>query len=198
MTIALPANAIAEAEPFFIDRGGVMSSALNGPDQRLNRLGSRFGCTFRTKPLKGEDARVWIARLIRGRHETATIKFPQPGVTPSRISSGSAFVYGAHAANASVVRLVTNNTAWKEGEFLSFLVDGSDRYHTHQVIGTGVWGGGVFPVTIQPPTRRAMAANTPAIMPPIIQGYVKGDQNMPWTADVARIYGLSFTIEEAE
>lgn len=202
MTVALPTNGINNATPRFVDRGGILEAALGGDDQRLDRLGSKFGCNFSTKPMKAEEARIWIARLIRGKREKASIKFPQPGLVNQWSGDGTISAVGP---NAEIVNVFPNNQATdlgkvlKEGQFLSLVVNG--KRYLHQVTSDGLVisdpGGNYCSVVIQPPTRITIPNGTVAeILTPTIEGYVKGDE-FSWNIDNAKIYGLTFDIEEA-
>jgi hypothetical protein len=204
MTVALPTGAIVEASPRFIDRGGVLEATLGGPDQRLDRLGSKFGASFNVKPMKGEDARIWIARLIRGRSEKASIKFPQPGILIEWPGDG---VIGVGAAANAVSISVNRNIAGevgkriREGEFISIIHAGVRYLHQATadapIVGLG---GGIYGavIAIQPPLRSALVVNDVVeVLMPTIEGYVRGDERS-WTIDNAKIYGLQFDIEEAQ
>src|SRR5688572_7382490 len=153
MTVALPTGGIANAQPRFVDRGTVLKATLGGDDQRLDRLGSKFACEFVTKPMKAEDARIWIARLITGKREKASIKFPQPGLTNAFTANGTAT--GAHAANAEVLTVggITsqNGRVMKEGQFISITKAGL-RY-LYQVKTNATVASGTFALAIQPPLR---------------------------------------------
>lgn len=198
MTVALPTNGIANAEPFFIDAGGILSSPVGGYDQRLNRIGSRFGCTFTTKPMKADEARIWIARLIRGVHEKASIKFPQPGV----VTQISNFASKAVAANAEIIESLNPTGAGDfrsllEGQFFHVIVSG--KSYLYQVKSQVAFVPGstlLFPV--QPMVRIPWASGANLVfLNPQIEGYVVNEAPR-WSIDIAKIYGLTFTIREAE
>ena len=194
MTIALPTQGVAEASPRYIDMGSVQRSTLGGPDQRLDRMGSRWALDVTTKPLKGEDARIWISRLIRGKREKASIKFSEPGV---RYVGLNHTIAAAAAVNAEVISLNANAAVppFPEGKFIS-IVTGGVRC-LYQVTADAAYAG-TFLVGIQPPLRAAVAIGTPyEINPAMIEGYVDGDE-FSWTIDNARIYGLRFSIREAQ
>lgn len=202
MTIALPTASIAHAEPRFIDRGGVLRATLGGNDQRLDRLGSKWGCTFTTKPMKAAEARIWISRLIRGKAEKASIKFPQPGFVPAW--SGDGTTTGATLANASVVhinRQFAGDLGKKlvEGQFITFLVAGQRYLHQVTADATLTDVGGVYKAitSIYPSTRVAIPnASSVEVLAPNLEGYVQGD-DLSWSVDNAKIYGFQFDIEEA-
>jgi hypothetical protein len=197
--IILPPNSIMEATPFYIDRGGIMEGALNGGDQRLTRLGDRWGASFKTKPLKANDAGLFIARLIQGRRQGARIRFPTPGMTFPE--AGGATTGAIIAANLST--LIVAHTAWAtkgyaEGQWFHMLIGGRNYVHQFASAPVASPGANQFSVEINPPLRIAVPASTPLVFPPVIEGFVKGDPRIPWTIDQARIYGLDFTIDEAE
>lgn len=162
-----------------------MEASLGGDDQRLNRMGSRWGCDFQTKPLKGEDARIWISRLVAGCREKAIIKFPQPGVL---FPTGATAIALAAAANAEIVKLGLGE--YHEGQFFSVIHLGKNYLYQLR-------GDGTELVQIQPPLRSALTvADVVALENAKIEGYVKGDR-ASWSIDNAKIYGLRFKIEEA-
>ena len=187
MTVALPPSGIASADPYFMDAGSVQRGIVGATDQRLNRLGDRFGCSFQTKPLTGNEARVWISRLIRGIREKATIKFPQPGVSFS--TQFSTFSSNA-AANAEIISL--SQGQYLEGQFLSWVVAGLGYLHQFTNDGGGM-------MSVQPMLRTDVPAGTAVELAAArIEGYVRGEDQYKWTVDNAKKYGLSFVIEEAQ
>jgi hypothetical protein len=198
MTVALPAAGIAVAEPRYIDRGGILEAALGGPDQRLDRLGSKWGAAFSTRPMKAEEARVWISRLTRGRSDPAQIKFPQPGIINEIGHNGS--LNGAVAANSISINVnihsANNGKKVKEGQFIA-LIRGGQRY-IYQVSADSIVSAGLVGLTLWPPIRTAMSnVDVVEFLNPLMEGYVKGDQTT-WTIDNAKIFGLSFEIEEVQ
>ncbi len=198
MTVALPTGGIKYGEPRFIDRGAVLKGALGGDDQRLDRLGDKFGCDFVVKPVKADEARIWIARLIRGMKEKASIKFPQPGFVSE--VSGAYATTGTHAANAVALTMTTaagQNGKWfREGQFISILSSAGKRY-LHQLTADSQVVAGAVTVLIQPPLRLTVNPGASVTVDlPVIEGYVTGDDFM-WNVNDAKIYGLAFGIEEA-
>lgn len=206
MTVALPTGGVQHAEPRFLDRGGILKSLAAGPDQRLDRLGSRWGASFNLRPMKGDDARLWIARLNRGVREKASIKFPQPGTT-IQATTDDYVVHGNQLASANALTLRTPSASqlgklFFEGQFIT-LVQGGKRY-VHQVTSDGfVISSGGFNIVgflIIPELRIApLDGSVVEVLAPKIEGYVTSESGaFGWSVDVARIYGLSFDIEEAE
>ena len=199
--IALPDGAVADARPRFIDRGGLLRPFLNGDDQRLDRLGSKWGADFVTRAMKGEEARIWIARLTRGVREKVSIKFPQPGVAIQWTGDGS--IQAAVAANAEtiIIKRPSGTDAGKlikEGQFFS-VIEGGRRYlyqSTADVALANVGGTYQASVPVQPPVRRSLSLNSVVeILTPRMEGFVKND-SWKWSIDSAKIYGLEFSIDE--
>jgi len=184
LTVALPLRKAASASPYLIDFGGVVAGSLGGPDQRVNRLGMRWGCEYQLPPMKGEEARVWVARLLRGSRERASYYFPQPGVLHPTPSAGIA---AAAVAQAEIIRLTVGQ--YLEGHFFSVVRSG--RRYVHQITTEGADFVG-----IQPPLRVSLTGGEPvSFRDCMIEGFVKGNQ-LGWTVDNAKIYGLTFRIEE--
>ena len=183
MTVALPSRKGVQASPYLIDPGGIVGGSLGGPDQRINRMGARWGVEYQLPPMKGEEARIWIARLIRGTREKASYYFPQPGVSlPPNTTVAAAAV-----SNAEIIRLAPG--AYLEGYFCSIVRNGRRYVHQLTTDGTDFVG-------IQPPLRTSMVGGELVVFRnALIEGFVKADR-VGWTIDNAKIYGLSFRIEE--
>ena len=204
MTKALPTHGIKSATPRFIDKGGVLKSLVGGKDQRLDRPGSKWGVSFKTRPMKIEDARIWAARLIAGQREKVSIAFPQPGFMPEQ--NGDYVVSVPVAANATQLMIQHPTNAidvgkfFREGQFISFL-KGGNRY-VHQIMDDAAiaLAGAVSYATIniQPPLRLALVGSDPVeVLMPNIEGYVSAD-DFGWDIDDAKIHGFTFDIEEAQ
>lgn len=195
MSILLPSTPRARsATPRFLDFGSTQRSPLGGPDLRVNRLGDRFAVDYQLPPMKNDQARVWIARLIRGRREAVRAYFPQPGFSSSAYPNGvNAHYRGTNRANLWLTSAPTRHL--KEGQFFTVvLADGSLRLH--YVTEDASTTGPNVEVGYWPPAREDWA-NGLIIQgnPAMIEGYVSGDESS-WNIDEARVYGLGFTVSE--
>jgi hypothetical protein len=151
--------------------------------------------------MKAEEARIWIARLIRGKSEKASIKFPQPGLTIEPTINGT--VNQAHAANVSTLRIkfnaAHNGKKLKEGQFISVIHAGQRYLYQVTADTTIVLTATVYEAVtpIQPAIRVALStADVVEVLTPTLEGYVQGD-DLGWSIDQAKIFGLQFDIEEA-
>lgn len=200
MTKALPTHGTASATPRFIDKGGVLKSLVGGKDQRLDRPGSKWGVSFRTRPLPIEEARIWAARLIAGQREKASIRMPQPGLVINQsvdyaiavAQNANAIILTVHAPNVGEIGKV-----FKEGQFITLIRAGLRYVHQVQA-DTAVDGAQNAALPILPELRVApQIGDVVEVLNPRIEGYVTGDQ-FGWDIDVAKIHGFSFDIEEAQ
>lgn len=198
MTISLPSlPAPTSGTPLFKDFGGILSPFLGGPEQRLNRVGSRFGVKI-VMPLfvNESEGRVFISRLLRARQERLVMKWPMgrfdagsPGAPQisATIASGSAISIKGLSAGYTV----------KEGQFFSVIHGG--RYYLHMFIGGGTAdGSGNLSANIFPMLRTNLSINDSVqIAQPMIEGNVSSGDEMSWEISVERYMSLSFSVMEA-
>ena len=190
------------AEPFFVDRGGLLEGTLGGSDQRINRIGSRWGLNVQLKPMQQQEAQKWISRLTRGLNEG--IRIPFPSRTNWAGSNVTSTLNASLPAQSTVAALnlsgAAANKTIPEGTFFS-IFDGT-RHYVHQ-IAEDVFldaSGDASNVDIWPMARKSFTTGQSVhVTKPMIEGFVRGnDGRMPWSIDVARMYGLSFSVIEAK
>jgi hypothetical protein len=149
--------------------------------------------------MKGEDARIWISRLIRGVNEKASLKFPQPGIVIPQ--SVNYTVSGAVAATVGNILVATTQAAevgkvFKEGQFIT-IIQGGIRFMYQVIADTAVGAGKTANLPVQPPVRVSLTGGSVVeVLAPRIEGFVK-NESMKWDIDNAKIYGLQFSIDEA-
>ena len=198
MSITLPTSPAPTAgtTPRYLDFGSELVPPLGGPTQRLNRIGNRFAIDVALPPMRETLARPYIAALIRAKVEGAVMRFPQPGVTIG--TPGTPLVLGGNQSGETlVIDGLTPGYVIRAGQFFSILHGGRRYLHMANLNATAN-GSGQVTLSISPMLRIIPADNAVVeIAQPMIEGFIAGSE-LPWTLDVARIYGLSFSITEVE
>lgn len=184
------------AEPFLRDSGTVLKPFLGGPEQRINRLGTRFGIRLTLPPAPTRsEALVIQSRLLRAREDRLRMEWPQPDFDTG--SPGAARVAAAVTSGMSVpFKGMTPQYQVKEGQFLS-IVHGGRRYmHIFAADGT-VAGDGTLQAAIWPMLRTSLSNNDVIeIAPPMIEGLVSPGDELSWQISVDRLASFSFLLSE--
>lgn len=186
---------IAASSPQLREFGGLLTPALGGPVQRIDRLGTRWAWSFQTAPMRIEPTgRDWAARIVQAKREGARLKVSQPDLAPGAI--GDTFV----ADNVTAGRVVTIgglSPAYilERGRWLSFTTGG--RSYLDQVRSDAVANaGGIAVVTIQHLLRAPLVSGDDVeVVAPRIEGWI--DDFSQWALDDSRTTSFSFTIAEA-
>ncbi len=198
MTIILPLRpAPSHVSPLLRDFGGILTPFLGGPEQRINRLGTRFGVRVTMPPLQSDsDGRIFISRLLQARQSRILMEWQQgsfnPGTTAapkinSNISSGSVIAIAGLPANYEA----------KEGQFFSVIR--GDRRYVHMFAGNHIATSlGVLTAQIFPMIRTPFFANDVVELAiPMIEGHVSPGDELSWQLALDLNIGLSFTVMEA-
>lgn len=189
MTFALPAwPGFTDAEPFLISKDVEPEVVLAGEQQRFGRIGSRMGVKVTLPPMEWEDARLWVAALMRAQREPATYEWPQPGFDP--VDVGATTIGEASSANATVIAVanLAGGAVLLGGQWFTHARAGRKRLYMAVQTGT-------TPIIIGPPLRTpAVVGDALDFRTPIIEGLV--DSGLSWTVNAAHHYGLTFTIRE--
>jgi hypothetical protein len=196
VSVALPTDIAPDSyRPYLIDFGGDLTPPLGGAVQRLDRLGSRWAVEVTMPSMDRDEARVWIARLVKAKHSSALLPWPQ---SADFGAEGAPRVNGA-GQSGTVLSIdgLPANKAVPEGLFFAIVTGG--RRYIHQVSAPAVAsGGGAVTLSIEPMLRVRPTDNAVVEMAaPLIEGMVQG-QEFGWTVDLAQIYGLTFTLSERE
>ncbi|BBD01835.1 hypothetical protein [Sphingobium sp. YG1] len=196
--IALPEWAVPNsAVPFLRDFGGVLTPFLGGPEQRINRLGTRFGIRITLPPMQTRDQALIIqSRLLRAREDRLRIEWPQPDFDVG--APGTPRISAGVTAGMSVpLKGMTAGYTVKEGQMLS-IVRGARRYmHMFAADGT-VGAGGTLAATIWPMIRASLLNNDLVeLAPPKIEGLVSPGDELSWQISVDRLASFSFTVAES-
>jgi hypothetical protein len=188
----------AQATPRLVSYDGAQVPFLGGPVSHLQRLGTRFALEVRLPPMRHNDslAREWIAKLLRGKRDGVLWEWPQPDFTPP---IGTIVTRDAAAAMAETIfiRALPVGSLLAVGSFLSLVVNG--RRYLHNVFDSSFTGTATqAQVWTTPPLRVAVPVDALVeLNPPMIQGYLEGD-DLTWDLESARTVGLGFTIVEEE
>src|SRR3546814_160979 len=81
--IVLPSDPAPNgATPMLRDFGGTLTPFLGGPEQRINRLGTRLGIRVSMPPMRnGDNGRIFVSRLLQAKQDRLLMDWPQPGFT---------------------------------------------------------------------------------------------------------------------
>jgi len=194
LAVDLSALRIATATPLVVEFGGVLTPALGGPIQRIDRVGSRWAFAFETPVMDVEpDGRRWAARLARAKREGALIAIPQPDLD---IGNPGAPTVATNIASGKLVPLAGLIPGYRvqEGQWVSLIV-GGHRY-ADQVTGDAVAGAdGSATIRIQNLLRAPLVGGEVVeIAEPKVEGSLEGQ--FSWSLDNRRETSFGFTVTE--
>jgi len=198
MSILIPTfDGIVSGDPTLIDFGGMLSSQQGSDDQRLNRIGNRFMLKVDMGLLDTEsDGRVIIARLARAVTEGAIFQFPQSKAVTGQ---GAPVVNGAGQTGSTInLRGFTPGFIAYEGCFFHILYGG--RRYLHGISADTVAdASGNMALPIWPMLR--ISPNDGATCEfenPQIEGFLFGENGLPWSLPASPYTSVGFTIREAK
>jgi hypothetical protein len=185
-----------QATPMYLDKGGVLLGGLGAPDQRINRLGDRWGIAV-SLPIvtHAKVGRQLVSRLVQAQRQGARMPWPLQGYDPG--APGAIKVSGS-SVTGSVLLIKGAQPGYiaREGQFFSILTGGGHVLYM-VTAETSFTGAGTEPVPVMPPLRVNHLDNDLCFFgTPMIEGFVQGDSSQwDWIAD--RFTGpLSFEIHE--
>lgn len=198
MSILIPTvGGIVSGDPTLIDFGGVLSSQQGSDDQRLNRIGNRFMLKVEMPSLRtSTDGRQVIARLARAVTEGAIFQFPQSKLVSGQ---GAPVIDGAGQTGSTLrLRGFTPGFTAFEGCFFHILYGG--RRYVHGIAADTVAdAGGKMALPIWPMSR--ISPNDGAaceFVAPQIEGFLFGQNGLPWSLPASPYTSVGFTIREAK
>jgi hypothetical protein len=198
MTISLPTDPSPTAgTPLLRDFGGVLTPFLGGPEQRINRVGTRFGVRIVMPPLTTADrARLVISRLLQARQDRLLMKWPMMQFDPG--TPGSPLI-AANVASGSAISIkgLTAGYQAKEGQFFSVIH--SSRRYIHMFTGDGTAdGSGNLAINIFPMLRTNLSINDVVeIAQPMIEGHVLPGDELSWNISAEKFASIEFSVMEA-
>ncbi|HEX7852326.1 MAG TPA: hypothetical protein VF503_01360 [Sphingobium sp.] len=198
MTIALP-NSPAPSEPstpLLRQFGGVLTPFLGGPEQLINRLGTRFGIRLVMPPMVAStDGRIFVARLVQAKSDRLLMRWPLDGFEPG--NPGAPKVSAAATGSVLPLKGLTASYGVKEGQFFSIIHGGRRYLHMFAADGSASVDG-TLSALIFPMLRVVVSADDVVeIAQPMIEGHVQPGEELSWQISLARRISLSFSVLEA-
>jgi hypothetical protein len=173
-----------------------LNAAFGGPTQRLGRRGSRWSCDVKMPPMVGEDARLWLSRLVRGEANVVAMAIVETGLPAQGPAGNDIRVDGAGQLGSTLaIKGVTPSYQIVEGKWLSVAFNG--RAYLYMVTeDVTADAAGEAAVKIAPMLRASPPDNAVvSLNSPVIAGFVT-PAGIGWSIDTANHYGLEFTIQE--
>lgn len=196
MTIFLPRGFEGVSiEPMLITARNELIPAYGGPDQRRNRMGSRYALKVKLEPMEIEDANEWDD--LDSEDETCVFAIPQPGFDTG--SPGAANrVMGAGQAGASItLDGVTPYYPFRKRQWLT-IITGGQRYCYRASAEAVANEDGQITIPLRTMLRVPHADNDVVLIAePELEGFVTVDEGS-WTIDGNHLVQLGFTIKERE
>lgn len=178
-----------------IDFSAVIESPLGGPDQKLDRLGSRFQIDFESIPLEsGDDGRRYVALLQQAKRLGGRIIYPQLDFDVG--APGSTVANGAHATGTTLnIKGGTPYYTVRIGQALN-VIAGGRRYLYFAATQETFNGSGAGSITLTTKMRKILAGDEVIdFAKPCVEGYIQGDEQS-WDLAAQRLTSLKFVIKE--
>ena len=198
MAIALPTCPVPNDFQVLVrDFGGVLTPFLGGPEQRINRVGTRFGLRVTLPPLEAGEGMPYLSRLLTGREQTVLLPWPLLDFDPG--TPGAPRVNG-NVSGGSILPLrgLTVGSQIKEGQFFSVIHNGRRYIHMFTANATANISG-IASVTIYPMLRTNLLDNAVVeIAAPMIEGFVSPGDEISWSIGLSNDREISFSVMEAQ
>lgn len=197
MAIVLPDTAVPNAADVLLrEFGTILSPFLGGPEQYIDRLGTRFALRVSLPPKRTRDeAMVIQSRLLQGRKSRLLMPWPQPDFDTG--SPGSPLVSADVNGGTSVpIKGLVAGYTVKEGQFFS-IIHGARRYVYMCTANATANVSGVLDASIFPLLRTPLSNNDVIeIAVPMIEGFVSPGEELSWQISVDRFASFGFTVSE--
>lgn len=197
MAIALPTDpAPAQAVPMLVDFGGELTPFLGGPVQRINRIGNRLGLRVTMPPIRGDVARQFQVRLLRGREQRVLLEWPLLDLDPG--SPPAPAIASSSSGTALALKGLGSGFVVREGQPVSVISGGRRYVHLSTGLVTAS-GAGTVTLGVYPPTRVTYATDDVVeIAQPVIEGLVSPGDELSWEMAVEHTMGFSFSVVESK
>lgn len=199
--LALPTTQVARRVRFgALSAVGVSASPFTFAQQVFAHQGGMWRAEVEIPPMKRADAAAWIAFLVKlnGREGTFLMGDPTSETPRGTWSAGAPVLSGAHARGAKTltIRGVDGRT-WKEQDW--FQIGSGDDSRLHMVVQDGQQIGSPSTGSVEIwPALRTDYSDGAALTVSAAKGRWRLSSNeRAWDVDLAQVYGLQFSCEEA-
>lgn len=195
MSLTLPTwPGPANATPRLITSRSEMNPAYGGPDQRLNRAGSRYAWDIELPPQTYENAQDWSD--IDTEDQTCILLIPQPGLDTG--APGLSVVDGAGQTGTTLaLRGLTANYLIRRNQWLSILT-GGQWYSYRAASAVIVAADGTVDVPLRTMIRKAHAdADRVDLAEPKVEGFPTPAPDA-WAMGPDGLVRLVFSLKEIE
>ena len=191
----LSLSAPAEVEWGLRANTQVLTSPLNGSVQTLELPGARWFTSFMWETLEEADAALLQAFLVKLRGQAnRAVLFPYHRPTPRGTIAGTVLANGAIAQGATTWTLdgLTGGTTVKAGDYLAC---GGNLVMA--VADATASGGGAISVTVEPPTRTAIADNAAVTYTNPTSRFILQEPDVRWNTRSPVLTNVSLAFVEA-
>lgn len=200
MAISLPTSprCMAPSTPYLRRFGGVLSPFLGGPEQLINRLGTRWGQRVVFPPMRSaEEGRLFVSRLVQAGESSLLMRWE--GEEVDKGDCGAPQISAA-VSGGSIIPIsgLPAGKLLKEGWFFSIIHGGRRYVHMFTADALANAAGAIASATIFPMLRVPLTAgDVLEIELPMIEGLVQSGEELNWEMAIARRTNISFTMVEA-
>lgn len=196
MSVDLTVLKLLSAPPSLMEYGGLLTPALGGPVQRIDRLGTRWSVAVETPPMEMEpDGRKWSALITRAKKQGALIAYPLGDFNPG--APGAPVVAAATQSGTSVsLSGLTSNYAVRAGQPVSIVHLGRRYFDfvSEQVI---AGAAGTATIVLQNLLRTPLSAgDVVELAKPKLEGWIDGV--LTWPHDLSGVTAFTFSVSEAQ
>jgi hypothetical protein len=178
------------------DFGTILTPFLGGPEQRVNRLGTRFGLRLTMPALEADEGMPYLSALLRGRQSSVILPWPlldfDPGTPGAPLISA-----GVTAGTTMPFKGLTPGYTVKDGQFFSVIHAGRRYVYMFAATMTADGAGNLDAFTF-PLLRTPLWVNDVVeIAQPYIEGLVSPGDELSWQIGLDNARELAFSIMEA-
>lgn len=178
---------------------GMSQSPFSGSQQSYVWPGAWFEADVELPPMARADAEEWVGLLLGLNGMEGSVLFGDPlNISPRGTwSGGTPLLVGAHAAGARTLSVdgLGSLASYKAGDWFQLGTTSSSRLH--KVVQSGAANsGGAATLEIFPPARVAYADNAALTLASPKGLFRLASNARQWSIELARVYGLSFSVIE--